>query len=198
MKTKGILVILLALLISGCGVSQSDYDKLKKERDALQEQVNEQTKTLSYIEERVALLEKNISNTPQESSAENVTTEEAAAENQDAAQNTVEPVITSEEPSPPESAGGTVTADDIAILKEYTLNDSIGWYSRHFIIIQNNSAVTADITCSSLAYDAEGNLVGTDNAETDAVGAGCTSILVEAIETDKVVDHYETTIKADM
>lgn len=82
--------------------------------------------------------------------------------------------------------------EDIEILAEYTLLDSIGWYTRHFIILKNNSEETVDISTSSLAYDVDGEVVGAANANFEALGAGCTSVLYEAFETDKEIDHYET------
>lgn len=87
-----------------------------------------------------------------------------------------------------------VSVDDIEVIAEYTLSDSIGWYSRHFMIIKNNSDVTVDVSTSSLAYSADGTMVSAADASLEALGAGCTSILYEAFETEAQIDHYDTTI----
>lgn len=81
---------------------------------------------------------------------------------------------------------------NVEVLAEYNLADSIGWYTRHFIVIQNNSNETVDVSTSSLAYDKEGNLLGAADGSFDALGAGCTSVLYEAFEVEGEVDHYET------
>lgn len=86
----------------------------------------------------------------------------------------------------------TEIIDDVKVLAEYTLPDGIGWYTRHFIIIQNNSNETVDVSTSSLAYKADGTIVSSASGEVDAVGAGCTSIMYEAFETDSSIDYYET------
>lgn len=83
---------------------------------------------------------------------------------------------------------------DIEVMAEYTLPDSIGWYTRHFIIIKNNSEETIDISTSSLAYSEDGTMVGAADSSFDALGSGCTSVLYEAFETDADIDYYETEI----
>lgn len=87
-----------------------------------------------------------------------------------------------------------VTTEDIEILAEYTLSDGIGWYTRHFLVIRNNSSQTVDISTSSLAYSADGTMVSAADASFDALGAGCTSVMYEAFETEAQIDHYDTTI----
>lgn len=92
-----------------------------------------------------------------------------------------------------ENVGGNIQVDVIA---EYTLPDGIGWWTRHFIILKNNSGKTVDISTSSLAYDINGNMVGADDSELYAIGAGCTSILYDAFETDATISYYDTNINA--
>ena len=82
--------------------------------------------------------------------------------------------------------------DKIEIVAEYTLPDGIGWYTRHFMIVKNNSYETVDISTSSLAYDINGTMVSAANGEFNALGAGCVSVFYEAFDTDKNIDHYET------
>lgn len=80
----------------------------------------------------------------------------------------------------------------VEILGEYTLPDGIGWFTRHFVIIKNNTNETVDVSTSSLAYDKKENLLGAEDAEFNALGAGCTSVLYEAFEVEGKIDHYET------
>lgn len=87
-----------------------------------------------------------------------------------------------------------VSSDDIEVVAEYTLPDSIGWYSRHFMIIKNNSDATVDVSTSSLAYSSDGTMVSSADASLEALGEGCTSVLYEAFETEAQIDHYDTTI----
>lgn len=88
------------------------------------------------------------------------------------------------------------TAGEIEIIAEYTLADSIGWYTRHFMIVKNTSNDTVDISTSSLAYSSDGSMVSAANGSFDALGAGCVSVLYEAFETDQEIDHYETELNA--
>lgn len=87
-------------------------------------------------------------------------------------------------------------SEAIEVLAEYTLSDSIGWYTRHFIIVKNNSNETVDISTSSLAYSDDGTMVGAANASFDALGAGCTSVMYEAFDVEAEVNYYETEISS--
>ncbi len=80
----------------------------------------------------------------------------------------------------------------VEILAEYTLPDGIGWYTRHFIVVKNNTKETVSISTSSLAYAKDGSVIGAASGEFDALGAGCTSVFYEAFETDQGIDHYKT------
>ncbi len=86
--------------------------------------------------------------------------------------------------------------DKITVVKEYTLPDGIGWYTRHFMVIRNDSNVTLNVNTSSLAYDSTGAIISAADSEFDALGAGCTSVVCEAFETDETIAKYNTTIKA--
>ena len=81
---------------------------------------------------------------------------------------------------------------DIEVLAEYTLADGIGWYTRHFMVVKNNSSKTVDISTASLAYAEDGTMIGAANGSFDALGAGCTSVMYEAFEVEGKIDHYET------
>lgn len=82
----------------------------------------------------------------------------------------------------------------VEVLAEYTLSDSIGWYTRHFIVLQNNTNETVEVSTSSLAYAEDGTMVGAANANFDALGAGCTSVIYEAFETNVKIASYETEV----
>lgn len=102
-------------------------------------------------------------------------------------------VVTDNNVTEDESAE-TNLSDSIEIVAEYTLSDGIGWYTRHFMIIKNNSDTTVDVSTSSIAYSADGTMVSAADASFDALGADCTSIMYEAFETEAEIDHYETTM----
>ncbi len=88
----------------------------------------------------------------------------------------------------------TQNDNGVEIVAEYTLADSINWYTRHFMVIKNNSSETVDVSSSSIAYDAAGNVLGAEDASLYALGAGCTSVMYEAFEIDGDVDKYDTSI----
>ncbi|RKJ44437.1 hypothetical protein D7X98_11350 [bacterium 1XD8-76] len=54
---------------------------------------------------------------------------------------------------------------NVDVLAEYTISDGIGWYTRRFMIIKNNSNETVDVSTSSLAYSSDGTMVGADDSE---------------------------------
>ena len=87
-------------------------------------------------------------------------------------------------------------SDQLEIIAEYTLPDGIGWYTRHFMVVKNNSNETVDISTSSLAYSKDGTLLGANDTSFNALGAGCTSVMYEAFEIEAEIDHYETELKA--
>lgn len=80
----------------------------------------------------------------------------------------------------------------VEIVAEYTLSDGIGWYTRHFIVVKNNTKETVSISTSSLAYAKDGSVIGAANGEFDALGAGCISVFYEAFETAEEIDRYKT------
>ena len=106
---------------------------------------------------------------------------------------TVEPVFT---PEPTATPIAIPEENSIEMLAEYTLPDNIGWYTRHFIVIKNNSSETVDVSTSSLAYTPDGTMAGAANSKLYALGAGCISILYEAFETSSEIGYYETKINS--
>lgn len=89
---------------------------------------------------------------------------------------------------------GELGIEDIEILAEYTLSDGIGWYTRHFMVIKNNSDYTVDISTSSLAYSADGAVIGAEDSSLDTLGAGCVAVVYEAFEIDNNISYYETDV----
>ncbi len=169
MKQLTVLLLTGALLLTGCGssgVSQEEYNKVVAERDALLKQVSESN---NPTEKTIAEKEEN----------EPVSKNETQNDNQKT-----------------ENTEGTIPEDNssggVEILAEYTLTDNIGWYTRHFIVIKNNTGDTVDVSTSSLAFDKDGTLIGADDANFDALGAGCTSVIYEAFEVESEIDRYET------
>lgn len=82
---------------------------------------------------------------------------------------------------------------DVEVLSEYTLS-SYGTLCR-YMVVKNNSEKTLDITTSSLAYKEDGTMVSAANSELLALGAGCTSIVFEAFQTDESVSRFDTELK---
>ncbi len=182
MRSKGIIAISLVLFLSGCGISQADYDKVVADRDALQQQVNEQSQTMANIENRLSLLEQEVSNSFTKQPDEPGGTDESLSEE-----------ISSESET---KNAEEVSDSDISIVKEYTKSDEYGTY--HYIIIQNRSMQNVDVSSSSMAYDADNNLIGVGEAQAGSVGPSCTTYLQELIETDKVADHYDVTFNVEL
>lgn len=80
----------------------------------------------------------------------------------------------------------------IEILEDYTFTDSLGWYTYHYMVIKNTSDNTLKVSTSSIAYDANNAILGTDSSSEDAIGPGCTSIIYDAFNVDGTVDHIDT------
>lgn len=111
----------------------------------------------------------------------------------------VETVTSTEEIPTTELAEATETPasevnleDAVEVLSEYTLPDGIGWYTRRFLVIHNNSDTTVDISTSSLAYGTDDSIVSSADSGFDALGGGCTSVMYEAFETEQEISRYET------
>lgn len=156
--------ILCCVILTGCG----DSGVSQEEYDSVVAERDE-------LQERVSYLENELSN-----------------QNNGLSENFSEE--TTEQSTEPRETANSMenTESGIEILAEYTLPDEIGWYTRHFMIIQNNTNETVDISTSSLAYAQDGTMVGADDAEFNALGAGCVSVLYEAFEVDTEIDYYET------
>lgn len=164
------------------GVSQERYDKVVDERDDLEEELKEKEETITDLEERIASLESQLEELNSRVEAKAIQDDNKIVDN-----GVAEPIV--------KPGSGDADESSIEIVAEYTLADG-GWYTRHFFVIKNNSSEALTVKTNSLAYDADNNLVGAADAEFDVLGSGCTSAFYEAFQTDSIIDHYDTTIKA--
>ena len=176
MRAKGIIAVSLVFLLSGCGISQADYDRVAAERDSLQQQVNAQSESLSSLEDRISSLEE---------TAQRIE-EEAAAAAEEAEE---EPV---EEAPEPEPASVEISSSDIAVVKEFYRQ-----YTGHYLLVQNHASVNARIVSNTMMYDAENNVIGVTGGMADAVAPGATVLIYEPIiDAEDRIDHLETTFDA--
>lgn len=161
-------IILSAALIMGCSSnsnSQAEYDSLMEEKQSLEAELEKQKKT-----------------TIQEATSSEITTEEVTTTVQETT-TVVETTAQSET---------LKQGEDVEILSEYILNGS--WYTYHFVIIQNNTDKTLNVSTNSKAYATDGTLVSVDSSEFDALGAGCVSAIWEMFNTDEEVAYCDTKI----
>lgn len=178
MKKRMIAFLLCCMVFGGCGnsgVSQEEYDRVVAERDELQKENERLQKKYDTAVEDLASFQAS------------ATIEEIKGEvdgNEDKTEDT----------SPSEM--GTPDSGDVEVLAEYTLPDSIGWYTMRFMVVKNNSSETVDISTSSLAYAEDGTILAADDASFEALGAGCTSVFYEAFETEGKISYYETDMKS--
>ena len=86
--------------------------------------------------------------------------------------------------------------EEIEIVKEYTYSDGF-WYTYHFVIVKNVGNVPLELKTDTLAYGKDGSIVSVDSGKVDIVDPGCTTIYVEAFETQDEIAKYETTTELD-
>lgn len=94
------------------------------------------------------------------------------------------------------SSASTDYASMVSIEGDYSYETRYAAY--HVLIVKNNSDATLKIASNSTAVDASGNLIGADDADTRAVGPGCTSYLLEHYNKVSGVAKYETVITASV
>lgn len=163
-------IILSAALIMGCSSnnsSQAEYDSLMAEKQSLEAELEKQKET-----------------TIQETTLSETTTEEVTT----TVQETTTAVKTTAQ------SETSKQGEEIEVLAEYTLPDGIGWYTRHFVVVRNNTNKTLEISTSSKAYDGDGNVLGLASSGVDALGAGCTTAFYEAFETSSAIAFYDMNI----
>ncbi len=85
-----------------------------------------------------------------------------------------------------------VEIEDIEVLFDYTMAD---WDSAtRYLIVQNNTDETLDVSVYTLAYDAEGEMIASAESETETVAPGCTTVIYSVLETEENVkiDSYDS------
>lgn len=171
MRKKIVVLLLCGVLggMTGCssgGVSQEQYDRIVNEKDELEKEVQEMKEQYEELVANMNKVEEQSAEITNNSGKKDETSNSDKEENLDQA---------------------------IEVIAEYTVTDSIGWYTRRYMIVKNNSNSTVDISTSSLAYGGDGTMVSEAKGSLYALGSGCTSIMYEAFETNAQIATYETT-----
>lgn len=92
------------------------------------------------------------------------------------------------------------TKEDISVedlmIEEYSYENTIG-DTLYFLVITNNSSETVQISSNATAYDEQGNVIGADSSELNAVGNGCQSILTHYFSSVENVKNFEYTLSVE-
>lgn len=88
-----------------------------------------------------------------------------------------------------------ISIEDLKI-EEYNYENTIG-DTLYFLVITNNSSETIQINSNATAYDEQGNVIGADSSELNAVGSGCQSILVHYFSSVEKADDFEYTLSVE-
>lgn len=163
-------VILSAALIMGCSSnnnSQAEYDSLMAEKQSLEAELAKQKETTS-----------------QEATQAETTQAPTTAEKDTSTQEVTTGVVKTTEQE----------NGDAEIVAEYNIPGHTCTF--HFVIVKNNTDKTLNVTANSKAYTADGSLVSVDDAEFEALGSGCTSIITEMFDTDVEIAYCDTEISA--
>ena len=188
---KVLIALACCVALAGCGakaVSQNEYESVVAEREELKAKV-------SSLEDELDSKEKD-KLSDQEGNQQSEAVEETVDDQKEIVKETSTPESTdhleAEAEKKSDESSEEIGKGSVEILAEYTLPDSMGWYTYHLIILENKSSQTVEISTASLAYAADGTMLGAANGSLEALGAGCVSIFYEAFETDEEIDHYET------
>ena len=73
---------------------------------------------------------------------------------------------------------------DIEVLEEYALRDPDSSYIWHFYLVRNNGTAAADIAANTVAYDADGRVIGAADGALSCLPAGCTGLFYEVFDAD--------------
>lgn len=88
-------------------------------------------------------------------------------------------------------------ADEGAVItEEYTYTYRYNFDTMHFLVFTNTSESVLNVSTSSIAYDADGNVLGASDASVRGVGPGCTGIAAEYFEISDEPAYYVTEISA--
>lgn len=188
---KVLIALVCCIALAGCGekaVSQNEYESVVAEREELKAKVGS-------LEHELDSKEKDkISG--QEDNQQSEAVEETVDDHKEIVKETSIPESTdkpeADEEKESHKSPEKIGKDSIEVLAEYTMPDSIGWYTYRLIILENKSSQTVEISTASLAYAADGRILGAANGSLEALGTGCVSIFYEAFETNEEIDHYET------
>ena len=88
-----------------------------------------------------------------------------------------------------------ISVEDL-IIEEYSYENTIG-DTLYFLVITNNSSETIQISSNATAYDEQGNVIGADSSELNAVGNGCQSILTHYFSSVENVKDFEYTLSVE-
>ncbi len=112
------------------------------------------------------------------------------------------PALTAPDTSPKSDTGGKNLADSVNTVNEMWNSYYNTWskeYScTHIVIVKNNSKKALSVTTSSLAYDADGDLLGAGNStRAGVIAPGCISFITEDLSLNARPKSFKTTVKAE-
>ena len=194
--------IIAELTRTGKKKSQGTSDLAKEQAETTQSAETSLEDRVKELEEQLFALEAENASLKEENAklhSEIESIQEAKGEQE--AEGEEDILIIEEEPSEilleEEVADKGQLQSGIVILREYTLSDSIGWYTRRFLVVQNTTSDTVNVYTSSLAYDEGGSLLGLGEGSVDALGSGCISVIIEHYETSTPIASYDTTLETE-
>jgi len=82
--------------------------------------------------------------------------------------------------------------DYVNVLEEYTLENDYGWYTYHFMVIENISDSAIKISTSTIAYSSDDKMLTLANTSCECLGPGCVSVLVEVLNTEEDISYSQT------
>ena len=92
-----------------------------------------------------------------------------------------------------ETDEGQSSMEDIEVVKEYTLSeefdDSVNAW--HVYVVKNNGSTAADILTNTIAYDAEGKVLGAADGSLGCLPPGCTAVFREYYDVESEIAKYE-------
>lgn len=114
------------------------------------------------------------------------------------AEETTESVTPTPEPTSTPTPSYEIYGGDIEVIADYSLPKDIIWNPQRFLIIQNDSDETYDISVSSLAYNEEGTMISATDGSIEGLGSGCVSIVDLSFDTEEDIYSYDTEINVSV
>lgn len=99
-----------------------------------------------------------------------------------------------EETVDPKTRNVGVTESAVTVTEEYSFTDRYNFDTMHFLVLTNGSEETVNVVTSSVAYDADGNVLGASDTTVRGVGPGCTAIAAEYFGVDDEPAYYDTQV----